>query len=84
MSCRVLKRDMELALLDEVVRKCQELSVEEIRGYYYPTAKNAMVKEFYGTLGFDKISEDAEGNSVWSFKVNKEYVNKNKFIDVVR
>ena len=39
MSCRVLKRDMELAMLDELVERCQEAGIEEIYGYYYPTAK---------------------------------------------
>ena len=65
MSCRVLKRDMELAMLDELVKAAQAQGITEIIGYYYPTAKNAMVKELYGTFGFEKISEDADGNSVW-------------------
>jgi len=35
MSCRVLKRDMELAMLDILVAKCRGRGVEEIIGYYY-------------------------------------------------
>jgi len=65
MSCRVLKRDMELAMLDTVVEKARERGVEEIYGYYYPTAKNKMVKELYGFFGFEKQSEDGDGNTVW-------------------
>ena len=82
MSCRVLKRDMELALLDEIVHTCLEHGVREIRGYYYPTAKNAMVKEFYKELGFDKTSEDAEGNTEWKLDISKGYEDKNKYIKV--
>ena len=82
MSCRVLKRDMELALLDNVVHTCMDHGVKEIRGYYYPTAKNAMVKDFYKELGFEKIKEDADGNTEWSLDISKGYEDKNKYIEV--
>jgi FkbH-like protein len=65
MSCRVLKREMEDAMLDELVRLATTRGITEIYGYYFPTAKNAMVSDFYGRMGFHKTSEDAEGNSVW-------------------
>lgn len=84
MSCRVLKRDMELALMDMLVAACKERKISEIKGYYYPTAKNAMVKEFYAGLGFEKISEDSEGNTIWSFVIPGEYQNKNQVIQVER
>lgn len=70
MSCRVLKRDMEFAMLDTLVKKCREQGIKTIKGYYYPTAKNKMVKELYGTFGFDKISEDETGNTVWTLDVD--------------
>ena len=82
MSCRVLKRDMEYAMMDSLVEQCKIRGIEEIYGYYYPTAKNGMVKEFYGLQGFEKISEDQEGNTVWQFKITAEYKKKNKFIKV--
>ncbi|MCM1040368.1 MAG: HAD-IIIC family phosphatase [Ruminococcus sp.] len=82
MSCRVLKRDMEYAMMDELVRICAERGLRRIKGYYYPTAKNKMVKDFYGLQGFTKVSEDAEGNSEWEFAVSKGYEKKNKVIRV--
>lgn len=39
MSCRVLKRDMELAMLDELVEQCRTRGIHTIYGYYYQTAK---------------------------------------------
>jgi FkbH-like protein len=69
MSCRILKRDMEFAMMDELVNQCNRRSVKRIIGYYYPTAKNGMVKEFYAKQGFDKKSEDKQGNTVWQFEV---------------
>ena len=81
MSCRVLKRDMEFAMLDTLVQKCREQNIETIRGYYYPTAKNNMVRELYKTFGFDKISEDENGNTVWQLDI-AGYEKKNHVISV--
>lgn len=83
MSCRVLKRDMEFAMMDTLVKRAMERGVVCIKGYYYPTAKNSMVKNFYEVMGFTKESEDEEGNSVWTFDAGIAYTNKNKVIKVV-
>ncbi len=82
MSCRVLKRDMEFAMMDELVERAQAIGIKKIVGYYYPTAKNAMVKDFYALQGFKKISEDEEGNTVWEFEVSNTYVKKQHVIEV--
>jgi len=81
MSCRVLKRDMELAMLDTLVERCREQGIETIKGYYYPTAKNSMVKELYGFFGFEKTEEDDNGNTVWQLNV-QDYQKRNKVIKV--
>ena len=82
MSCRVLKRDMEFAMMDELVEKARKIGIQKIIGYYYPTAKNVMVKDFYGIQGFTKVSEDETGNTVWEFIIPTEYESKNKVIKV--
>ena len=81
MSCRVLKRDMELAMLDTLVKEAVKQGVKVIKGHYYPTAKNKMVKELFGDFGFEKISEDEEGNTLWELKT-EGYKNKNLHIAV--
>lgn len=81
MSCRVLKRGMEQVMFDELVRRCGIRGIKTIRGYYYPTAKNGMVKDFYKELGFIKETEDADGNTIWLFNTDN-YSNKNTIIDV--
>lgn len=81
MSCRVLKRDMEQAMLDTLVARCRESGIKTIRGYYYPTKKNSMVRELYGTFGFTKISEDEDGNTVWELPL-EGYTNQNRYIEV--
>lgn len=82
MSCRVLKRDMEFAMMDTLVHHLLKRNVKEIRGYYYPTAKNAMVKNFYELQGFIKINEDADGNAEWKFVIDEAYQNKNAVMKV--
>ena len=81
MSCRVLKRNMEQAMMDQFMCECQKRGVKTIIGYYYPTAKNSMVKEFFGTMGFVKTNEDGLGNSTWEMKV-EEYSALNNVISV--
>ena len=82
MSCRVLKRDMEVAMMDEVINAAIAKGAKLIRGFYYPTAKNAMVREFYKGQGFVKVSEDAAGNAVWELDVSTGYTNRNLYIKV--
>ena len=80
MSCRVLKREMEYAMMDMLVRRCKELDIQRIIGYYYPTKKNAMVKEFYRELGFEKIRESSNGDTEWCFAIPDSYMQKTDVI----
>lgn len=82
MSCRVLKRDMECAMLDELARKCQLRGITTIKGHYYPTAKNAMVRDFYSKMGFTLINEDDKGNREYSLDISDGYANQNRYIEV--
>lgn len=81
MSCRVLKRDMELAMADVLADRCLEAGITEIVGYYYPTRKNKMVEDFYASLGFERVSLDEQGNSVWKLPL-EGYTHKNTLIEV--
>lgn len=66
MSCRVLKREMEIAMLDSLVARAREKNIREIVGYYFPTSKNAMVADHYPKLGFQPLSKDeSTGSTVW-------------------
>ena len=42
-----------------------------------------MVKSLYQDFGFNKVSQDDKGNSVWSLSLQeKPYIDKNKHIQV--
>ena len=61
MSCRVLKRDMELAMLDELVSHARQRGLAALTGRYLPTPKNAMVADHYERLGFSLASRTEHG-----------------------
>ena len=80
MSCRVLKRDMEHAMLDALVAKAIERGVIEVLGYYYRTQKNDMVADHFSKLGFDLVAKaDDDSNSTWKINL-KNYVSINRNI----
>ena len=83
MSCRVLKRDMEYAMMDALCTRAMNNKLNLIRGYYYPTKKNGMVKEFYGNMGFSLVSCDEEQNTVWEYEIPKDRTFSQDVIDVL-
>lgn len=82
MSCRVLKRDMEFAMMDELVSRAKDKGIKTIYGYYYPTLKNAMVKDFYKIQGFELVNEDEQGNTIWRFIIPEGYEPRQHVIKV--
>ena len=84
MSCRVLKRDMEYAMMDELVKECQNRQIKTIVGHYLPTVKNKMVKDFFALLGFDKVKENENGSTEWVLQLQDRYEPKNYVIKVNR
>jgi FkbH-like protein len=65
MSCRVLGRRMEEATLFHIIAAGRRLGATAITGAYLPTAKNRMVADHYGKLGFTLVSAGDDGSSRW-------------------
>ncbi len=55
MSCRVLNRELELAMFDALVERCQARGIRKIVGVYIPSKKNGMVAGHYSSLGFSQV-----------------------------
>jgi FkbH-like protein len=81
MSCRVLTRGVEQFLMNHCVAHAARLGMSRVTGEYRPTAKNAMVKDFYAQFGFQKISEGEDGRTTWRLDVS-EYLPATVFIRV--
>ncbi len=60
MSCRVLKRQVEEQVLNEIARIAAERGGSRIKGIYLPTAKNGMVSDLYPRLGFNELTSTPE------------------------
>ena len=81
MSCRVLKRDMEYAMLDRLTEICKSRGITRIYGYYFKTAKNSMVKNLFSDFGFKKLTEEENGNSSYVLEISG-YQKKNRYIKI--
>lgn len=73
MSCRVFNRELECALFDEFVGRCVARGIVTIYGYYTPSAKNGLVADLYARFGFNKVSENEAGESLWEFTPTLNY-----------
>ncbi|WP_072391080.1 HAD-IIIC family phosphatase [Hyphomicrobium sp. CS1GBMeth3] len=82
MSCRVLGRQVEEATLNLVAAEAQRLGAESIVGQYIPTAKNGMVREHYGKLGFKLFENGEDGATRWHLPLG-DFVSKETFIQIV-
>jgi FkbH-like protein len=82
MSCRVLKRDMEFAMLDKLVEAAIAKNANRLRGRYIRSEKNRMVAGHYEKLGFQCISSTADGSeTVWELPLDRlQYRPRNRYI----
>lgn len=84
MSCRVIKREMEFAMFDELRRECVARGISAITGTYSPTAKNAMVADLYSTLGFALVKRTDSGETQWRFDIGRSQAPANRAIEILR
>jgi FkbH-like protein len=64
MSCRVLNRGVETAVLGVLAAAARARGFSALRGVYAATAKNGLVRAHYQRLGFTRSGGDEE-RSVW-------------------
>ena len=57
MSCRVLCRRVEEAVLQDIVTHAAQAGATRLVGRYIPSARNVIVKDHYKKLGFQQASE---------------------------
>ena len=69
MSCRVLKRDVEVLDFERLLLFCKKRGVKYVRGHFLPTTKNKLVEDHYATLGFTQVAADGEGTT-WVYDVD--------------
>jgi FkbH-like protein len=72
MSCRVLGRCVEQAVLGEILFRARASGITMLEGVYIPTDRNEMVREHYGKLGFTRLDDEADGSSRWQLRTDVE------------
>jgi FkbH-like protein len=82
MSCRVLNRQVEEVMMNEIARLAEKHSCKQIRGMYIPTAKNRMVRDLYPRMGFQKVTEtESYSQFVYELETFKPFLTS---IDIAR
>jgi FkbH-like protein len=74
MSCRVIGRQVEDALVDRICRDAAKAGCISISAEYIPTAKNNLVTGFWDKMGLKKLASD--GNVTQYGLLLKEYTPK--------
>jgi len=60
MSCRVIGRTVEAAILALLVQEARKAGVTSLVGDFLPTKKNAPAKDVYPQHGFEKVEESSD------------------------
>ena len=66
LSCRIMGRGVEDAILSKILTNAKQNGVEEIRAEFIPTAKNKPSENFLENSGFKKE------NKFWIYKLNND------------
>jgi predicted enzyme involved in methoxymalonyl-ACP biosynthesis len=69
MSCRVIGRGVETALLGYLVDQAIADGCRKIHGWFLPTAKNAPCAQFYRDHGFT-IAEQRDSGTLWQLELS--------------
>jgi FkbH-like protein len=71
MSCRVIGRTVETAVLSFLLDRARAQGAERLEGWFVPTDKNAPAEPFYRSHGF-RLSGERDGASLWVLPAEAE------------
>jgi FkbH-like protein len=77
MSCRVLKRNVEHALMNYLVDRLTNNNIQKIEGEYIPTEKNVLVANLLPELGMNKTEDNYYSLFLNEFKSHNHYIKIN-------
>ena len=71
LSCRIMGRGVENAILSQILKEAKHNGVEELRAEFIPTAKNKPAENFLADYGFTKQ------DNFWVYKLNNDIKSPN-------
>jgi FkbH-like protein len=74
LSCRVMGRGLETALLSFIAGQARALGCTTLRGRFVPTAKNAPARDCYAGHGFRLAEQLEDGSQVWELELAEQDV----------
>lgn len=84
LSCRVLSREIELAILYIISEMARRNGLEKLIGEFIPTERNqSLVSRFYGDHHFQFLLETTDGIRKWEYLVSEEALAAPKGINIV-
>lgn len=83
MSCRVIGRTVETALLSYLAGEARARGCLRLEGWFIPTPKNAPAEAFYRSHGFERTCE-REGAVLWSLDLQRASVECPSWIELKR
>ena len=69
-SCRVLGRRVENAMLASVMEFAQRVGARSLAGEYLPTAKNEQVRGLYDRFGFALVQDRGDGSAIYELSLD--------------
>lgn len=81
MSCRVIGRTVENAMLRHLCEVALERGRPRIRGVFIPSGRNTVVRDLFEQLGFSQVADEPEQN-MWEYDVLTAGVPRSEFIGV--
>jgi FkbH-like protein len=71
MSCRVLGRRVEEAVLAHVAEAAKAAGARQLTGEYIPTPKNVLVEKHFEKLGFTHAADREGGGTLWALDLSE-------------
>ena len=82
MSCRVIGRSVETALLAKIVSDARAAKATKIIGEYIPTKKNAPAADIYEKHGFKQLAETDNNGTTWVLNLETDTVEVPDYIEL--
>jgi FkbH-like protein len=67
MSCRVFNRELEYAIINEIVKWASQEGINEVLGEFVPTQRNKVVEKLFENLGFQPSDTT---DSLWRLSIS--------------
>jgi FkbH-like protein len=82
LSCRVIGRSVETALLSYLATRALARGNRELKGWFLPTKKNAPAKEFYSSHGFVMVEQNDKG-SLWRLDLSNSSIPCPQWVEII-